>query len=117
MGFMDRAAYLDRLAYAGSTTTTAETLAELHVAHLLAVPFENLSIHSGETIRLDPDWLFDKIVGRRRGGFCYELNGLFAELLVDLGFHVERLAARVYGAVGHLGIPFDHMALAVSIPG
>jgi N-hydroxyarylamine O-acetyltransferase len=94
-------------------TASPEVLARLHVAHLVAVPFENLSIHTGETIQLDVGWLHDKLVNRRRGGFCYELNGLFAELLAALGFRVDRLAARVIGADGALGIPFDHLCLRV----
>lgn len=89
------------------------SLVALHEAHLLSVPFENLSIHSGEAIELRVEWLFDKIVRRRRGGFCYELNGLFAELLAALGHRVERLAARAYKADGSLGIPFDHLCLRV----
>jgi N-hydroxyarylamine O-acetyltransferase len=101
------ARYLDRLG------VTARGLAELHLAHLLAVPFENLSIHSNERIHLDIDWLFDKLVTRRRGGFCYELNGLFAELLRALGHRVDLLAARVVRPDGTLGIPFDHMCLRV----
>ena len=101
------ARYLDRLG------VTARGLADLHRAHLLAVPFENLSIHTNERIHLDVDWLFDKLVTRRRGGFCYELNGLFAELLRALGHRVDLLAARVVRADGTLGIPFDHMCLRV----
>ena len=101
------ARYLDRLG------ATARGLADLHLAHLLAVPFENLSIHTSERIHLDVDWLFDKLVTRRRGGFCYELNGLFAELLRALGHRVDLLAARVVRADGTLGIPFDHMCLRV----
>src|SRR5439155_2799294 len=88
----------------------------LHRAHLLAVPFENLSIHLGEPISLAPEDLFDKIVTRRRGGFCYELNGAFALLLEALGARVARLAARVYGD-GRPGPPFDHLALAVYLDG
>jgi len=114
---MDTAAYLERMAYRGDARPTPETLAALQLAHLLAVPFENLSIHSGEPIQLRPDWLFDKIVRRRRGGFCYELNGLFAELLNALGFEAEMLAARVYSGDGRLGIPFDHMCLRVRAGG
>ncbi len=106
--------YLARIGAADvPRTASPEVLARLHVAHLIAVPFENLSIHRGETIQLDVDWLHDKLVTRRRGGFCYELNGLFAELLAALGFRVDRLAARVFGADGALGIPFDHMCLRV----
>jgi len=107
-------AYLARLGVTDSLLEpTPDLLARLHLAHLSTVPFENLSIHAGEVIQLDPGWLHEKIVGRRRGGFCYELNGLFAELLAALGFRVERLAARVFGDGGSLGIPFDHMCLRV----
>lgn len=106
--------YLARIAYAGPREASASVLADLHRAHLLAVPFENLSIHAGEPIVLDEAALFAKVVGRRRGGFCYELNGLFAALLASLGFGVERLAARVYGEGGRPGIPFDHLALRVA---
>ena len=76
------------------------------------MPFENLSIHLGEPISLDEDDLIGKIVSRRRGGFCYELNGAFALLLQALGAQVERVAARVY-ANGQPGPPFDHLALIV----
>ncbi len=107
-------AYLARLGVTDARLAPApDVLARLHLAHLSTVPFENLSIHAGESIRLDPGWLYDKIVGRRRGGFCYELNGLFAELVAALGFRVERLAARVLRDDGSLGIPFDHMCLRV----
>ena len=100
-------------AYLARLGTTSRVLADIHLAHLKSVPFENLSIHRGEPIVLDPALLYAKIVGGHRGGFCYELNGLFAELLVALGHRVERLAARVYGKDGALGIPFDHMCLRV----
>jgi N-hydroxyarylamine O-acetyltransferase len=78
------------------------------------VPFENLSIHLDEPISLAADDLYDKIVRRRRGGFCYELNGAFALLLTELGYTVQRLAARVYGGEGRLGPPYDHLALLVT---
>jgi N-hydroxyarylamine O-acetyltransferase len=68
------------------------------------VPFENLSIHLAEQVSLDERDLIDKIVRRRRGGFCYELNGAFALLLEALGAQVSRVAARVYGESG-LGPP------------
>ena len=88
---------------------------EVAVAHLLTVPFENLSIHSGEPIILEDDALFDKIVTRRRGGFCYELNGLFASLLRALGFEVVMLSAEVANDDGTFGPDFDHMALMVTL--
>ncbi|HKR59517.1 MAG TPA: arylamine N-acetyltransferase [Pyrinomonadaceae bacterium] len=113
---MDTARYLQRLNYTGPTEPTAETLRQLQLAHLQSVPFENLSIHSSEPIVLNDEALFDKIVGRRRGGFCYELNGLFAGLLRELGFKVVMLSARVANYKGEFGPEFDHMTLLVTSP-
>lgn len=107
--------YLERINYNGPLAPTAETLRALQVAHLLTVPFENLSIHAGEPIVLEDDALFDKIVERRRGGFCYEANGLFAALLRALGFDVAMLSAEVANAAGEFGPNFDHMTLLVSL--
>lgn len=107
--------YLDRIRFRGSLLPTKELLFDLQLAHLLAVPFENLSIYANEPILLQEDWLFDKIVLRRRGGFCYELNGLFACLLRQLGFTVTMLSARVAGADRVLGPEFDHMTLMVCL--
>ncbi|GAB2973377.1 arylamine N-acetyltransferase family protein [Saccharothrix stipae] len=100
-------AYLARIG-----ATRASTLVELHERHVGAVPFENLAIHLGEEVVLDEDLLVDKIVNRRRGGFCYELNGAFAALLRALGHDVRVLSAKVY-VDGVYGPPFDHMALRV----
>jgi N-hydroxyarylamine O-acetyltransferase len=105
------ARYLRRIGYDGPTAPAVETLRGVHLAHLRSVPFENLSVRAGEPIVLDEEKLFEKIVLRRRGGFCYELNGLFAALLEQLGFRVARLA----GQVGVDGIPFDHMTLRVDL--
>jgi N-hydroxyarylamine O-acetyltransferase len=105
-------AYLRRIGAALPTAADAAGLRILHHAHQIAVPFENLSIHLSEPITLGEEQLVDKIVRRRRGGFCYELNGLFAVLLEALGAQVTRVAARVYGD-GSLGPPFDHLALIV----
>lgn len=107
--------YLRRINYDGSREPNAETLRQLQVKHLLAVPFENLSIHYGEPIVLDDEALFQKIVTKKRGGFCYEDNGLFAALLRELGFKVSMLAAGVANAAGEFGPPFDHMALMVEL--
>jgi N-hydroxyarylamine O-acetyltransferase len=112
---VDIAAYLERINYHGPLDPTAETLRELHAAHLLTVPFENLSIHSRQPIVLDDNALFEKIVKGRRGGFCYEANGLFAALLRALGFDVTMLSAEVANAEGVFGPDFDHMALMVAI--
>ena len=112
---MNVEAYLKRINYQGSLSVTPETLRDLQVAHLKTVPFENLSIHAGEPIVLEGEALFKKIVEERRGGFCYECNGSFAELLSALGFDVEMLAAGVAHRQGGFGPIFDHMALAVTL--
>ncbi|MGC9497032.1 arylamine N-acetyltransferase family protein [Streptomyces sp. WG7] len=113
---MDQAqvdAYLARLGAEYAAWPTVEALRDLHLCHLRSVPFENLSVHLGEEIALEEERLLDKVVGARRGGFCYELNGLFGALLAALGYEVTLLAARVYGDGGRLGIPYDHLALRV----
>ena len=112
---MEIGAYLRRINYRGSLEPTAETLRALQVAHLLTVPFENLSIHAGEPIVLDDNALFTKIVERKRGGFCYEANGLFAALLRALDFQVAMLAAGVAKSQGGFGPIFDHMTLMVTL--
>ena len=107
-------AYLARIGATRPHRADAAALRELQLRHLLTVPFENLSIHLGEPIVLDPQALVDKLVQRRRGGFCYELNGAFATLLAALGFRVTLLAARVFDTQA-LGPPFDHLALRVDL--
>ncbi|HTJ70792.1 MAG TPA: arylamine N-acetyltransferase [Actinospica sp.] len=110
-------AYLDRIGMPRpDRAADAEYLRLLHGRHLHAVPFENLSIHLGEDVPLDEDALFEKIVTRRRGGYCYELNGIFAALLRALGYRVSLLAVRVYGGKERgFGAPFDHLALRVDL--
>jgi N-hydroxyarylamine O-acetyltransferase len=107
--------YLERINYHGSLAPTAATLRELQLSHLTTVPFENLSIHAKEPIVLEDEALFTKIVEKRRGGFCYEANGLFAALLRALGFEVAMLSAEVANADGEFGPQFDHMTLLVSL--
>jgi N-hydroxyarylamine O-acetyltransferase len=104
--------YLNRVGVAAPAVCDAAALRTLHRAHQLTVPFENLSLHLAEPVSLAERDLIDKIVRRRRGGFCYELNGAFALLLEALGAQVSRVAARVFGEAG-LGPPFDHLALIV----
>lgn len=104
--------YLARIRRTRPPGATDSVLRDLHEAHLMSVPFENLSIHMHEPIELEESALLEKLVGRRRGGFCYELNGAFALLLGALGFEVTLLAARVFGPDG-LGPPFDHLVLRV----
>ncbi|MEN3356604.1 MAG: N-hydroxyarylamine O-acetyltransferase [Mycobacteriales bacterium] len=107
-------AYLARIGIAGPVAPTAAALRELQRRHVLTVPFENLDIHLGNPIVLAEPELLSKVVERRRGGFCYELNGVFGALLAALGYHVTLLAARV--GADRLGIPYDHLALLVRTP-
>ena len=107
--------YLRRIRYAGSREPTAEVLTQLHKAHLLSVPFENLDIHLGRPIILDEEKLVRKIVEDRRGGFCYELNGAFCLLLRTLGFDVSMLSAGVADENCGYSPPFHHMTLLVRL--
>lgn len=111
---MNLDAYLQRLNYDGPRTRTIATLRALHQAHLLSVPFENLDIQLGRPIVLEEAALYDKIVRHRRGGFCYEINGLFAALLRELGFEVKLLSAGVMED-GKFGPEFDHLTLLVQL--
>lgn len=113
---MDVQAYLRRIGYDGPLDPRIETLRNLHRRHLYSVPFENLDIALGTPIELELDRLFDKIVVRRRGGFCYELNGLFHALLIALGFRSSMLSACVRRDDGGFGPEFDHMLLKVELP-
>jgi N-hydroxyarylamine O-acetyltransferase len=105
--------YLDRIGANEPVAPTGAALAELTWRHLESVPFENLGAHLGEPVSLEEDALLDKVVTRRRGGICYELNGAFALLLRALGFEVDLLAGRVRRADGTYGPPFGHIALLV----
>jgi len=107
--------YLKRIEYQGSLEPTRETLHALHEAHMLTTPFENLSIHYDQPIVLQTEVLYDKIVCRRRGGFCYELNGLFAVLLRMLGFEVTMLSASMAHGNGEFGPDIDHPVLLVHL--
>ena len=113
---MDVHHYLSRINYHGPLEPTAETLHALHLAHLRNVPFENLDIHLGTPLSLHEADLYEKIVVRKRGGFCYELNGLFAWLLRQLGFEVRLLSARVANSENVFGPEFDHLTLRVTCP-
>lgn len=114
---MDVDRYLDRIGYQGPTEPTSHTLDRLIERHLANVPFENLDIvRLQRPIVLDNERLFAKIVGERRGGFCFELNGLFAWLLEMLGYHVTRGYGVWPSRDGGWVAPFEHIVLAVTIP-
>ncbi|MET7638673.1 arylamine N-acetyltransferase [Streptomyces sp. NPDC005438] len=110
-----RDAYLRRIGMERPREADAAALRALHRGHLRAVPFENLGIHLGEGLSLDPEALAAKVIDRRRGGLCYELNGMFAALLTALGYEVALLNARPF-AGDQPGPAFDHLALRVNTP-
>lgn len=113
---MDHSAYLDRIDYLGDSAASRDTLRALHLAHVFTVPFENLDGYRGVPVSLEPADLFAKIVIARRGGYCFELNGLFSLLLEAMGFEVTRLIARVrYGAKPPY--PRSHQVLLVRVGG
>lgn len=115
---MDTSLYLSRIGYQGPTQPSLETLHQLHRCHLFSVPFESLSVHCGEPITLALPLLYDKIVRRHRGGFCFELNGLFLWLLQTLGFDAKAVAGRVRNRfTGRYGPPLDHMVIYVQLDG
>ena len=106
--------YLSRIGYTAIPATDLATLKSLQRSHLLAVPFENLDIHWNQPIVPDITRFYDKIVVRRRGGFCYELNGLFNELLRSIGYQTRLVSARVFNGTIH-GPEFDHAAIIVRV--
>lgn len=109
--------YLKRINLHSEVKPDLETLRSLHRQHLYNVPFENLDIHCGRKIVLEKNKLLQKIIGEGRGGFCYELNGAFYELLTTAGFKVKRISAGVCDDGENYGPDFDHMALIVNING
>jgi|SRR5688572_23787751 len=108
-------AYLQRIGLDGQTfVRDAASLRKLQRSHLLTVPFENLDIRWKRPITIDTAKFCDKIVGEKRGGFCYELNGAFNELLRSLGYQTRLVSARVFNGTDH-GPEYDHAAIIVTI--
>ncbi|MDK2935281.1 MAG: N-hydroxyarylamine O-acetyltransferase [Eubacteriaceae bacterium] len=89
-------AYLKRIKFNEKPEVSADILRKLHLNHVLAVPFENQTVYQKEPVSLNVEDLFNKVITNNRGGYCFELNGLFAFLLEEIGFEVEYHLARVY---------------------
>jgi N-hydroxyarylamine O-acetyltransferase len=108
--------YLERIGTEKVENPSLDFLAELQLAHLYSIPFEDLDIPDGARIILGIERIYNKLIYARRGGFCYELNGLFHWLLTQLSFKVDLLSARVYNhQKQELGPEFDHMTLLVHL--
>ena len=112
----DLGAYTARIQHNGNLSPSLETLQSLHLAHATHIPFENLDILLGRPIRIDPDNVWSKLVKRKRGGYCFEQNALFARVLEAVGFPVKRMAARVRYGAAELR-PRTHMLLSVMADG
>jgi arylamine N-acetyltransferase len=111
--------YFSRISYTGQADPTLEMLHALVAAHNRAIPFENLDPLTGvAVVHLTPEALVDKLVHRRRGGYCFEHNGLMAYVLSQLGFGVDVLGGRVVWMSTSDELPAQtHQALAVTVPG
>jgi len=112
---MDTFKYLQRINYMGELKPSLQVLTKLQKTHLLHIPFENLDIISKIPIELNIEKLYNKIVINNRGGFCYELNGLFHQLLKIIGFKLKMVSARVYNKKKGYGAEFDHMVIITRI--
>lgn len=113
---VDLDAYLERIQWSGPTQPDLDTLAALQRAHVAAIPFENLDVQLGIPIHLDLTALQDKLVARRRGGYCFEQNSLFAAILQHLGYEVVLREARVRRGSQAITAR-SHLVLQVALPG
>ncbi len=108
--------YLNRLGFTGEESRTPDLgwLSELQAAHMIHVPFENLDVFHRRGVTTDLEHSLDKVINRRRGGWCFELNGAFGWLLSELGFETSYVSCRVFGD-GAWGPELDHCGLVVQI--
>lgn len=106
--------YLKRINYGGSKDVSIETLMALYQAHVYSIPFENIDIKHQIPIKLVKEKLFDKIVNQQRGGYCYELNGMFCWLLQELGFDACLISGSIIKGK-HIGPQYDHVAILVTL--
>ena len=109
--------YLQRIDYRDEPGPDYGTLRGLLRAHVCTVPFENLDVQLGRPLTTRVEDAFDKIVRRRRGGWCYEQNGLFGWALTQVGFDVTRVAAAVRRGERGEASDANHLALVVRLPG
>lgn len=110
-------AYLDRIKYDGPLDGSAEALSKLQECHLHSVPYENLDILNRIPLSLEIPDLYDKIVVRHRGGYCFELNALFGWLLRELGYEVTDLMARFWRNEQNTPPKRRHQVLKVNVDG
>ena len=109
------ATLLHRIGFNDAITVSHQTLKKLHIACVTNIPFETLDIFFKKRFSLSLPGLYDKIVVNRRGGYCYELNGLFFYLLQGLGFEVSIYSAQLCDSGGAIIPSSQHMVLAVKL--
>jgi len=114
---LELSAYLERIGFEGVPRADRATLAAVQRRHHLAIPYENLDVQLGRRVVLDPAAAFDKLVGRRRGGWCYEMNGLLGWALGEIGFRVTRLATAVMRPMFGEAAQGNHLVLRVDLEG
>ena len=112
---MELEAYLKRIEYRGVLEPTFSVLCKLHKQHLLTIPYENLDIHLGRYMPLDPEHSFTKLVTQKRGGWCYEMNSLFAWALREIGFKVNFIEGAVLRSERGDKARRNHLVLRVEL--
>ena len=112
---MDLQLYLDRIGFAGASRPDLATLRAIHRGHSLSISYENLDVQLGRPLTTSPAEAFEKIVRRGRGGWCYEMNGLLAAVLEEIGFKVTRLAGGVHRMVRGDEALGNHLVLLVEL--
>jgi len=112
---MDIKPYLRRIKFTDTPVVNKNVLYKLQKNHILNVPFENLDIHYGNKINLSTTDIYKKIILENRGGFCYELNGLFCKLLKEIGFNARLISACVHIKNDQYSPEYDHMAIMVTL--
>ncbi|MBC8038845.1 MAG: arylamine N-acetyltransferase [Rhizobiales bacterium] len=114
---MELQAYLDRINYRGAVEPTLECLTGVHRQHALTVPYENIDVQLGYALDQDISRIYDKIITRRRGGWCYELNGLLQWALQEIGFDVTRVVAGIHRHDRGDAVLGNHLVLLVRLDG
>jgi N-hydroxyarylamine O-acetyltransferase len=114
---MELADYLERIGYAGPVVPDQACLDAIHRHHLLSISYENLDVQLGRPVDLDIERIFDKIVRRRRGGWCYEMNGLLGWALAEIGFDVMRMTGGVARKARGDEMLGNHLVLGVALDG
>lgn len=114
--FMNLQQYKKRIHFNGDLVPDIDVLSQLQRKHVLAIPFEDIDIQNRHPISLKYSDIYSKIIDRKRGGYCYELNGLFYKLLKTIGFDVSMISGRVVSG-NRVGPEFDHLALMVKLNG